>query len=176
MDDTAGSDENRPAGRPVERNIAALMERRRKEIAKAGFAGSFAAAITGFAGTIWSVFIHALVFGLWIVLNVGVVPQVSPWDPSLVVLAMAASVESIFLTTFVLMNQNRLARMDDRRAELTLQIGLLSEHEMTKIAQLVSAIAQHLDVPSPPPEELDVVIREIRPEAVLDEIARSEGD
>lgn len=59
------------------------------------------------------------------------------WDPTFVVLGMVASVEAIFLSTFVRVSQNRMAAQADKRADLDLQISLLTEHELTKVAELV---------------------------------------
>lgn len=56
-------------------------------------------------------------------------------------LALQASVEAIFLSTFVLMHQNRQAEQADRRADLDLHVGLLAEDELTKLAQVVGRIA-----------------------------------
>jgi uncharacterized membrane protein len=56
-------------------------------------------------------------------------------------LAMAASVEAIFLSTFILISQNRMQRLADRRAELDLQISLLTEHELTRAIQLLDEVA-----------------------------------
>ena len=56
-------------------------------------------------------------------------------------LAMVASVEAIFLSTFVLITQNRMAAAADRRADLDLQISLLTEHELTKLATLLTDMA-----------------------------------
>jgi uncharacterized membrane protein len=72
-------------------------------------------------------------FGLWIVANLGWIPGVPKWDESFVVLAMWASVEAIFLSTFVLIGQNRMQAAADNRADLDLQISLLAEHEVTKL-------------------------------------------
>ena len=71
------------------------------------------------------VMIHALLFGAWIVWNLGWIPGLPPFDPTFVVLAMVASVEAIFLSTFVLITQNRMAAMADKRADLDLQVSLL---------------------------------------------------
>ena len=65
-------------------------------------------------------------------------------DPSFVVLAMVASVEAIFLSTFVLISQNRLAAAADKRADLDLQISLLAEHEVTRLVTLVADIANRM--------------------------------
>jgi uncharacterized membrane protein len=61
-----------------------------------------------------------------------------PFDPSFVVLAMFASVEAIFLSTFVLISQNRMNAQADKRAELDLQVSLLTEHEVTRLITLVT--------------------------------------
>jgi uncharacterized membrane protein len=84
---------------------------------------------------------------LWIAANLGWVPGVEAWDPTFVVLAMVASVEAIFLSTFILITQNRMGAAADRRAELDVQIGLLAEAEITKLVQLVAEIAERMNVP-----------------------------
>ena len=70
-----------------------------------------------------------------------------PFDPfPFVMLAMIASVEAIFLSTFVLISRNRQARLAERRAELDLQISLLAEHEITRLVERLEAVAEHLGV------------------------------
>jgi uncharacterized membrane protein len=59
---------------------------------------------------------------------------------------MVASVEAIFLSTFILISQNRMAAAADKRADLDLQINLLAEHEVTKLIALVSSIADRTGV------------------------------
>jgi uncharacterized membrane protein len=63
-----------------------------------------------------------------------------------VILAMVASVEAFFLSTFVLITQNRMAAAADKRADLDLQISLLAEHELTKVATLLSDMAKQAGV------------------------------
>jgi uncharacterized membrane protein len=116
------------------------------------------------------VYLHLAFFGLWIVANLGWLPGVPSWDPSFVVLAMIASVEAIFLSTFVLISQNRMAAAADKRADLDLQVSLLAEHEITKLATLVSGIADRLGVRTAADVELDEITQDVAPEAVLDEI------
>lgn len=128
-------------------NIAALAERERAMRARAPLGERVAGQIARFAGSITLVWIHSAVFGIWIVVNLGWIAGVKPFDPTFVGLATLASVEAIFLTTFVLIGQNRMAVLDDRRAELDLHISLLTEHELTRIAVLVDGIAQKLGVP-----------------------------
>src|SRR4028119_141347 len=138
----------------LERNIHALNERREREITKATAQEKIAEAITRFTGSMLFVYIHLAIFGFWIVANLGWIPGVPKWDESFVVLAMWASVEAIFLSTFVLISQNRMQAAADKRADLDLQISLLAEHEITKLASLVSAIAERMGVQTEVDEEL----------------------
>jgi uncharacterized membrane protein len=162
-------------GPVLERNIHALSERRRREEREASWQERLAQAVTRFTGSMAFVWIHLAFFGFWIVANLGWVPGVPPWDETFVILAMWASVEAIFLSTFVLISQNRMAAAADKRADLDLQIGLLSEHEITRIATLVAAIAQRLEVRTEVDAELPEVERDVAPDAVLDEIEASDA-
>jgi uncharacterized membrane protein len=161
-----------PAGMSsaLERNIQALQLRRQREEVQATAEERIAEAITRFTGSMLFVYLHLALFGFWIVANLGWVPGVPSWDPSFVVLAMMASVEAIFLSTFVLISQNRMSAAADKRADLDLQISLLAEHEVTKLVTLVSAIADRMGVETQVDAELDEIKRDVAPEAVLDEI------
>ncbi|WP_210202258.1 MULTISPECIES: DUF1003 domain-containing protein [unclassified Mesorhizobium] len=152
------------------RNIEALVERRKRDATAASLEQRAAAAISSFAGSMMFVYIHFVFFGAWIALNLGVTALIKPFDPSLVILAMFASVEAIFLSTFVLINQNRMAAEDDARSDLDLQMSLLNEHETTKLIKLVEEIAKRLNVNTEADGELKELKRDVAPEAVLDKI------
>jgi len=159
----------------LERNIRALQERRRREGTEATAEERVAEAVTRFTGSMRFVYLHLALFGFWIAANLGWVPGVPRWDPSFVVLAMMASVEAIFLSTFVLISQNRMAAAADKRADLDLQVGLLAEHEVTKLVTLVSGIADRLGVKTVADTELHEIEQDVAPEAVLDEIEATEN-
>jgi uncharacterized membrane protein len=89
------------------RNIQRLNERRQREEAQATVQEQIAEAITRFTGSMLFVYLHLALFGFWIVANLGWIPGIAIWDESFVVLAMWASVETIFLSTFVLNRQGR---------------------------------------------------------------------
>jgi uncharacterized membrane protein len=112
----------------IERNIRALLARHHQEEWLAGWQDRLAARITFFTGSMRFVYLHLVVFGLWVVVNLPGVP-LPHFDPTYVVLAMVASVEAIFLSTFILITQNRMAAQAQKRADLDLQISLLAEHE-----------------------------------------------
>ena len=132
----------------------------------------FADVVTRFAGSISFVCLHAAVYTAWIVVNLGLIPGVPEFDKSFVILATEASVEAIFLSTFVLISQNKMAAAADKRADLDLQINLLAEHEVTKIAGMLAAVMEHLGLPAYQDAEIDEITRDVAPEIVLDEIER----
>jgi len=154
----------------LERNIQTLCRRRAAEAAAASWQDRIADAVTRFTGSIPFVYLHIAVFGFWIIANLGWIPGIRPWDETFVVLAMIASVEAIFLSTFVLITQNRMAAAADKRADLDLQISLLAEHEVSKLAVLTSAIANHLGVKSSVEGDVADAKHEVAPDKVLDKI------
>ncbi|MCA1652841.1 MAG: DUF1003 domain-containing protein [Sphingomicrobium sp.] len=157
----------------LERNIDALADRRRRDEAGASAEDHVAEGITRFVGSMRFVYLHLLVFGAWLVFNLRLVPGIPAFDPNLFILATFASVEAIFLSTFVLISQNRAAQSADRRADLDLQISLLAEHEVTRLIHLVAQIARKLDVEGAHDPELDELTRNVAPEAVLERIEQT---
>ncbi len=85
---------------------------------------------------------------------------------------MIVSLEAIFLSTFVLISQNRLSAEADRRADLDLQIGLLTEHEITRVLNMLDAIQDKMGIENDTDKELLELEKNIRPEDVLEEMDR----
>jgi uncharacterized membrane protein len=154
----------------LRRNIQALEDRRKQEAATAPTEARVAEAITRFTGSMRFVYVHLALYGAWVVVNLGVVPGLPKFDPSFVILAMVASVEAIFLSTFVLISQNRMAAAADKRADLDLHVSLLTEHELTKLVELVTAMAERAGVRANADSEIEEIKKDVAPEAVLDEI------
>ncbi|MHB9864417.1 DUF1003 domain-containing protein [Streptomyces sp. YIM S03343] len=85
-------------------------------------------AITAFAGTMLFVYIHAAWFTVWIVCNEGVFGREVVWDPyPFGLLTMIVSLEAIFLSTFVMVSQNRQAARENVRADLDFETNVRSE-------------------------------------------------
>jgi uncharacterized membrane protein len=154
------------------RNIGALERHHQEQLRAASFHQRLAHRITRFAGSFAFIYIHLALFGSWIVANLGWIPGIVAWDRQFVVLAMAASIEAIFLSTFVLISQNRMAEMQGRQAALDLQVSLLAEHEVTRLIRQTSAIAEKLGVAFD--DDVEELKRDIAPEAVLHAIEDAE--
>jgi uncharacterized membrane protein len=162
-----------PMAHVVERNIAALLERRKREEKTKTGEEKIADAVTRFTGSMTFVYIHLVIFGIWIVWNLGYL-GLTPFDPSFVILAMEASVEAIFLSTFVLISQNRMNVQSDKRADLDLQVSLLTEHEVTRLINMVDAIAKKLNIEEADHPEIDELSRDVRPEEVLETMEKKQ--
>lgn len=159
----------------LERNINVLHSKRQQEESSAGIQDRIANAITRFSGSMLFVYVHLALVGSWVAINTGLIPFIPPFDPSFVILATVASVEAIFLSTFVLISQNRAAAEADRRAELDLQTNLLSEHEITRLLSLTIAIAERLGIEEANDPSLRELEEHIAPEKVLDRIAEDDN-
>lgn len=154
----------------VEKNIDALLARRQQERRARTLADRISDRVSAFAGSMPFVLLHACGFGLWIAISRGWTP-LPRWDPTLVTLAMFASVEAICLSTFILITQNRMARLQAERADPDLQISLLAEHEITRMLTLVRALAAHFDIAASE-RHLVELLRDVPAEEVLEAMAR----
>jgi uncharacterized membrane protein len=83
---------------------------------------------------------HLLWFGGWIAWNVGAF-GLRAFDPfPFGLLTMIVSLEAIFLSIFVLLAQGREASIAELREEVTLQVNLRTEAEVTKVLQLLAGL------------------------------------
>jgi uncharacterized membrane protein len=160
----------------VHGNIETLLKSRKRYEKDKTFTDRLADLITKWSGSMTFVYLHVAFFGLWIAANVGIF-KLSPFDPfPFGLLTTIVSLEAIFLSTFVLVSQNREAAIAERREELDLQIDLLAEHEITRILQLVDAIAQHLKIELEEiPPDLQELKSETSPAEILNELDRRHG-
>jgi uncharacterized membrane protein len=123
------------------RNVRTVRELEELAVAEPSFADRTASFVARFAGSIHFVWIHAVLVVAWIVVNS--VPGLPHWDPyPFILLTMWASLEAIFIASFILIAQNYAMRLSERRDKLGLQVNLLAEQETTKSLNLLEAIAR----------------------------------
>jgi len=131
----------------VTKNIEAILRLEDAAMRRRTWADLLADRIAEFTGTIWFVAMHLLWFGAWAAVNIGLVPILPAFDPyPFQLLCMIVSMEGVLLATFVLIKQNRMSYLSDRRAHLDLQINLLAEREVTRLLQVTGDIARKLQV------------------------------
>ena len=98
-------------------------------------------------GTLTFVALQLIGVILWVVINAGLIPPVRPFDPfPFPILNHIIALEAVLMTAFVLMKQNRMSKLADRRAHLNLQINLLTERETTKIIGMLLEIGKRFDI------------------------------
>lgn len=160
----------------IERNIRTIIRLRLKAARERTVQDRIADGITLFSGRMLFAYMHVVWFAVWILLNSGRFGIV-PFDPfPYGLLTMIVSLEAIFLSTFVLVSQNRMSVESEHRADLDLHIGLLTEHELTRVLQMLDAIQDKLGIDNDTDSELADLEMETRPEDVLAEIARLQQD
>lgn len=138
--------------------------------------GRLAHGFGNFVGSITFLAIHAAAFILWMLVNAGPWPRFVfdpyPFD----LLGMLVSVESVVLTTFVLIKQNREGDRAKHRSHLDLQVNLLSEKEITKVLQIVQRIADRVGVESPDDADLAELLGETAVGKLAEELKDKAAD
>ena len=171
--ETKDNVEDNPAlSNVIERNIRTIIRLRLDAAHKRGIQDRIADLITSFSGRMVFVYVHIVWFVVWILLNTGSF-GVHPFDPfPYGLLTMIVSLEAIFLSTFVLISQNRLSEESEHRADLAMHIGLLTEHELTRVLQMLDIMQDKMGIENDADSELADLEMETRPEDVLAEIDR----
>jgi uncharacterized membrane protein len=104
-----------------------------------GFGHKIADTIAEFAGNLWFVIFHIIWFGWWIHVNTGHSSfGLMDFDPyPFGLLTMIVSLEAIFLSTFILISQNRQSQKSELRAELDYQTNLNTEKDVAEVLSIL---------------------------------------
>ena len=120
----------------------------------------------GFASSTPFLVVHAFIFIAWILWNVpGIpLPRFDPYPYGM--LTTIVSLEAIFLSIFVLMTQSRESRIGELREELTLQVNLRMEEEITKTLHLVAGLYARLGLKMADDPELKAMLEPLDPKRI----------
>jgi uncharacterized membrane protein len=158
---------------PTDRNIRAICELEKQALRRRSPSEVLGDIVAVRAGQMWFIVLHAVWFAAWIWLN----SRYSPWPPfdsfPYSLLTMIVSLESIFLSLFILMSQNRSSLQADQRNHLDLQINLLAEDENTKLLKMVRALCKDRGLKIGDDPEVVELARRTEPEQVLEDIKSS---
>ena len=157
-------------GSPTLRNITEICELEKKALAHRSLSARIGDTIATQAGRMWFIIAHLVWFAIWLSLNIR--PKgVSTFDPfPFSLLTMIVSLESIFLSLFILMSENRSSRVADERNHLDLQINLLAEDENTKMLQMLQAICEYHKLPIGDDPEIRAMARRTSVTEVVSEL------
>ncbi|EFC82965.1 DUF1003 domain-containing protein [Parafrankia sp. EUN1f] len=104
-------------------------------------------AITRSAGRMRFAYLHAVWFAGWILVNLGVFGKAAVFDPyPFGLLTMVVSLEAIFLSTFVMVSQNRQSARDNIRADIDFETNLRSEVWSAHIGRSLGLDAQQVEL------------------------------
>jgi uncharacterized membrane protein len=137
----------RAAENPTQYNIDAIARMEHDAVGRRTRTERVSGLITKLVGSMGFLLAQVLLITGWSLINLHVIPRLKAFDPfPFGVLALVVSSEGVFLTIFVLISQNRMARQSERRSHLDLQVGMLSEQELTTILQMLQKLCQHVGV------------------------------
>jgi uncharacterized membrane protein len=132
---------------PTQHNIEAIAKLEQDALERRTAAERISEAIARFIGSVAFLLLQILLVLIWSAINLNVIPGVKPFDPfPFGILALVISSESVILTIFVLMSQNRMTRQAERRSHLDLQVGMLAEQELTTMLEMQQKICKHIGV------------------------------
>src|ERR1022692_2043645 len=135
------------AANPTQYNIDAIAKLEHDALNRRTPTERVSDVITKVVGNMVFLLAQLLLISGWALANLRLIPGLKAFDPfPFGVLALVVSSESVFLTIFVLISQSRMARQSERRSHLDLQVGMLSEQELTTILQMVQKLCQHMGV------------------------------
>jgi uncharacterized membrane protein len=132
---------------PVQKNIQAIIKLEQEAFHTLSLGERISNAIARFVGRMSFAVYHIVWFGVWALINTGLVRTGEPFDPfPFTLLTTLVSLEAIFLSIFLLINQNAMSRQADHRAHLDLQVNLLAEQEATQMLRMVRRICRKFEI------------------------------
>jgi uncharacterized membrane protein len=141
------SPSSQPIVHPTQFNIEAIAKMEEEALNRRTPTQQVSDAIVKFIGSTAFLLLQVLLVLVWSAINLNLLPYIRPFDPfPFGILALVISSESVLLTIFVLISQNRMARQAERRAHLDLQVGMLAEQELTTVLQMVKRLCEHTGV------------------------------
>lgn len=151
----------------------AIRSFKAKADAKRTLPEKFADWLTSIFGSVVFLSLNALWFSAWILINIGWIPFVEPFDPfPFGLLTMVVSLEAIFLAIIVLISQNREARIGELREEIELQISTISESEVTKLIKLMAILMEKQGIKIHEDPELKRMLKPINNAALQRELEK----
>ena len=158
--------------RLIASNVDAITKIEAAAHANRSRADVVADAIAGFCGSVAFLWTHIVAIGGWLLLNGVLAPKHLRFDPPpFSELNLWVSLEAIFLSTFILISQNRQQRLADQRNHLDLQINLLAEQESSQMLRMMRQIMEHMEMPVDAPKA-DVLEQATDPQAIAEHLER----
>ena len=159
----------------VHKNIKTMLQLRQQAEERRGFRYFVANQITQYVGSFSFALIQVAFIFLWVGINSRWAPDGWRFDQfPYALLSTVLTLEAILIAIFILMTQNHMKDLAQKREDLDVQINLLTEHEVTQIMSMVEKIHSHLNVRGENRDLTDLKV-ETSPERVLQVIEQEIG-
>ncbi len=153
--------ENEESKRKILKSIKAKADAKRTRVEK------IADQVTSIFGSITFLLLNIAMLTLWILINTNQLKVISVFDPfPFNLLTTLVSLEAIILAIFVLISQNRTAKVDDLREETHLQLNLISEREITKLMKMLAILLERQGIDLSRDPELQKMLKPISEEEI----------
>lgn len=165
-----------PSKEYFRRNRERIEGFRQKLDKKRSLAEKLADEINEMFGSLEFLFWNGILFTAWIILNTNIIPGITPFDPfPFGLLTMIVSLQAIFLSIFVLISQNRQAKIADLREEVDLQINMIAEKEITKLIQMQAIVMKSMGIRIEGDDELEEMMQRIDTGRIQAQLEKEDG-
>lgn len=154
-------------------NIETVIQLREQAWAERSRAEKLADRASAVVGRVAFIVGHAIWFALWAAFNTQLVPTLPVFDPyPFNLFGTLISLEAVVISALVLIKQNRMSLLDERRAHVELQMTLLAEKEITKLLHITARIAGQMGIH----DAVDEEARELGQHTAVQDVARAVRD
>jgi len=130
---------------PMAYNVDAIAKLEHQELHRRSSGEKVSDFFVSLMGSLPFLIFHIIWFAAWFIVNLNALPGIAPFDPfPFGILTLIVSSEGVFLAIFILISQNRMTRLSDKRAHLDLQVNMLTEQEMTMMLRMQQRLCEHL--------------------------------
>ncbi len=153
--------QNAPTSRQIIHSLKAKAD------AKRSWSEKLADWMTARFGSMAFLALNLTWFLVWLVVNTGMFPGVRAFDPfPFSLLTMIVSLEAIILSVFVMISQNRAAKVTELREEVDLQVDIITEAELTKLLIMMNLLLQKNGIDISADSELADMLKPTNMEAI----------
>ena len=120
-------------------------------------------------------FVTVASFSLWIAINLGFVPGITPFDRfPFPALEMVVSVFAIVLSISVLISQNRQGQRDKVSQQIEFEVNVRAEKEITKVLEMLHDIQKELGITDQADPELEEMKSDINLQELHERVEENE--
>jgi len=116
--------------------------------------------LTSSLGSMPFLIFNVVLLIVWVIINIGAIASLKPFDPyPFGLLTMIVSLAGVLLAIIVLISQKRASQIADLRAEIDLQVDMLTERELTKLMAMMRLLIEKHGIDISQDEDLQEMLK-----------------